>query len=455
MADEDREQCLKILRQIEGKDNDQYYERQSPYQNSNTKYYIVSSKWLNKWKRVKKISDDVDENTMEEDINEINSEDIIDTNPNIKIVKNHVLKPGLRLGVDYEAIPKKAWKYFKKNYTVTHKIVRKCIKEEGNHLKIEITLFPLNVVFAVDRNLCSLDPLVYHFSRVKTFRDIIYDLESDLGQGQYQHYSYSKLWKLNRDTKITDLNDMINNSMSKSQIIFPGELIDDTSRTIEKAQIAFDDIIVFEHRKSYQSTELFKEKDKEICEYCRRYTYGGRKCYCKKFYYCNDMCEEKDRNFHYCRKFSKIFTKNENSCMGKTGLQNLGNTCYMNSGLQCLSNTKELTDYILEDKHINEINRNNTLGSKGELVTEYAALIKEMWYGTSHYVSPWGLKRAFSDFAKQFIGYHQQDSQEMLSFLIDGIHEDLNRIEVKPYVEDPDIKDLSNDEISYKFWTNL
>lgn len=32
----------------------------------------------------------------------------------------------------------------------------------------------------------------------------------------------------------------------------------------------------------------------------------------------------------------------------------------------------------------------------------------------------------------QYIGSDQHDSQEFLSFLIDGIHEDLNRVIVKP-----------------------
>lgn len=33
-----------------------------------------------------------------------------------------------------------------------------------------------------------------------------------------------------------------------------------------------------------------------------------------------------------------------------------------------------------------------------------------------------------------FLGYAQHDSQELFSFLVDGIHEDLNRIKIKPYV---------------------
>ena len=38
-------------------------------------------------------------------------------------------------------------------------------------------------------------------------------------------------------------------------------------------------------------------------------------------------------------------------------------------------------------------------------------------------------------FASQFLGYQQHDSQELLSFLLDGLHEDLNRIKKKEYVE--------------------
>ena len=37
-------------------------------------------------------------------------------------------------------------------------------------------------------------------------------------------------------------------------------------------------------------------------------------------------------------------------------------------------------------------------------------------------------------FAPQFSGYQQQDSHELLAFLLDGLHEDLNRIRRKPYI---------------------
>lgn len=38
-------------------------------------------------------------------------------------------------------------------------------------------------------------------------------------------------------------------------------------------------------------------------------------------------------------------------------------------------------------------------------------------------------------FAPQFTGMDQHDAQEFLAFLMDGLHEDLNRVKDKPYVE--------------------
>jgi len=54
----------------------------------------------------------------------------------------------------------------------------------------------------------------------------------------------------------------------------------------------------------------------------------------------------------------------------------------------------------------------------------------------------------------KFSGYNQQDSQEMLSYLLDGLHEDLNRIKKKPIVQTLDYKKQPDEEFSTMCWDN-
>lgn len=61
---------------------------------------------------------------------------------------------------------------------------------------------------------------------------------------------------------------------------------------------------------------------------------------------------------------------------------------------------------------------------------------------------------AVGRFAPQFSGYQQQDSQELLTFLLDGLHEDLNRIKKKPYIEMKDCENRPDDEIAAEAWEN-
>jgi ubiquitin carboxyl-terminal hydrolase 4/11/15 len=137
---------------------------------------------------------------------------------------------------------------------------------------------------------------------------------------------------------------------------------------------------------------------------------------------------------------------------GLTGLSNLGNTCFMNSALQCLSNTVQLTDYFFYNKHLNEINKTNPLGMKGEIATAYGNFVHAMWSGQGSVFSPRELKYVISRFAPQFSGYAQHDSQELLGFLLDGLHEDLNRIKQKPYIEIGDSDDKPDEVLANELW---
>ena len=113
----------------------------------------------------------------------------------------------------------------------------------------------------------------------------------------------------------------------------------------------------------------------------------------------------------------------------------MGNTCFMNSSIQCMSNVPLLTDYFRDKTYKKEINTINPLGRKGEIAEAYADLVNEMWSGQNSYTIPRNFKLNLSRFAPQFTGFQQQDSHELLAFLLDGLHEDLNRIMKKPYVE--------------------
>lgn len=140
---------------------------------------------------------------------------------------------------------------------------------------------------------------------------------------------------------------------------------------------------------------------------------------------------------------------------GLCGLSNMGNTCFMNSALQCLSNTPPLTQYILSGKFVDDINTNNPLGMRGEIARTYAGLIKLMWAGTNNSFLPREFKCVVSRFAPQFNGFAQQDCQELMAFLLDGLHEDLNRIREKPYIEvKNETERRPDEELAEESWSN-
>ncbi|PFH50295.1 hypothetical protein AMATHDRAFT_4113 [Amanita thiersii Skay4041] len=120
--------------------------------------------------------------------------------------------------------------------------------------------------------------------------------------------------------------------------------------------------------------------------------------------------------------------------VGTSGLKNLGNTCYMNAPIQCLSATVPFARFFTEGRWKHAINFCNPLGYKGKLTDAFAKLVQEMWHADFPYLTPIEFRKNICQLKSEFIGNDQHDSQEFLSFLLDGIHEDLNRVIYKPPV---------------------
>lgn len=179
---------------------------------------------------------------------------------------------------------------------------------------------------------------------------------------------------------------------------------------------------------------------------------GAMRCKaCHTANYCSRRCQKAHWPFH--KKICKGSQPEFRGRRGLVGLRNLGNTCFMNSAVQCLSHCWPLTVHFLSDRWAEDLNTDNPIGTPGQQLTrEYAKLIKAMWFGNEPALPPLALKRAIAVHAEQFQGFGQHDAHELLNYMLDGIHEDLNLVKRKEYVEDAEAGERPDAVVAAECW---
>jgi ubiquitin C-terminal hydrolase len=157
----------------------------------------------------------------------------------------------------------------------------------------------------------------------------------------------------------------------------------------------------------------------------------------------------------------------------------------MNCVLQCFAHTRPLADFYHTNAYQAELNLANPLGTRGQLTQSFVELLRAMaapttaappgsteqedkvkkersfvdpkvllsssallWSTTvhtsrstarhahthdrTHMNAAQSFKACVEQFAPQFVGQAQQDAQEFMAYLLDGLHEDVNRAKKHP-----------------------
>lgn len=114
-----------------------------------------------------------------------------------------------------------------------------------------------------------------------------------------------------------------------------------------------------------------------------------------------------------------------------SGIRNHGNTCFLNAIIQCLSHTNLLAKYFVLGCYKEDLKRRRSQtrssSGHGEVTERLAVLIKSLW--TSRYSAEIssGFKTVVGKHGEQYKGTLQHDAQEFLLWLLDAVHEDVNR----------------------------
>lgn len=141
--------------------------------------------------------------------------------------------------------------------------------------------------------------------------------------------------------------------------------------------------------------------------------------------------------------------------LGNVGMANLGNTCFMSASLQCLIHTELLKQYILDDAYIADVNTSIHDSTHGLLADSFADIVRTAWGANGRIpgsIAPRRFKRELSKHDTRFMGVQQQDAQELLSSLLDGLAQDLNRVRSKAYVELKDSDGRADEEVAREWW---
>lgn len=407
-------------------------------------YFVVSTRWFRRWERYVGIeSGELDG----QDFSVAQSNDIGRPGPieNSDIIISESGSEGNELQIDrnlvegqnYFLVPQEVWDKLYEWYKGGPPLPRKMIEQGHYHKTFNVEVYPLclTLIDAKDESQS-----IIHLSKKASIRELYEKVCSLKGIDQEK----ARIFDYFNKSKHTEL------SVS--------------NKTLEEADLQMDQHILLEQADRYRSSQLGMDSTGNELALVSLEPATSSISIAGGPAMSNGSSSGYRSNLSSGSAFGSGFSSTDNGYdvyssfrkaekRGLAGLQNLGNTCFMNSALQCLVHTPPLAKYFLED-YGDEINTENPLGMHGELALAFGELLRKLWSLGQTSIAPRVFKGKLARFAPQFSGYNQHDSQELLAFLLDGLHEDLNRVKQKPYIETKDSDGRPDAEVAAECWTN-
>ena len=171
----------------------------------------------------------------------------------------------------------------------------------------------------------------------------------------------------------------------------------------------------------------------------------------------------KSNSINDINNFNNININDQKYFFPLVGLINIGSTSFMNATLQCLLHISELSNYFLyeypKDKSFLKSNCKNT-PTKGDLSNAYYEVVKsveklskkEIKFSYNSY-APTEFKKILGKYNPQFSKHESNDSKDLILYLLQTFHEELNYFGDKVIPKNIPLPDPSLRTNSFNYFT--
>ena len=122
----------------------------------------------------------------------------------------------------------------------------------------------------------------------------------------------------------------------------------------------------------------------------------------------------------------------------------------MNATIQCLAHIIKLTKYLLNERNINKIVSDK---NKYKLTNSYIEILNNIWLNNSiNYYSPDNFKNIISEMNPLFAGIQANDSKDLVLFILETMHNELNEPKNKNQINEITIQNQYDYETTFKLF---